>query len=141
MSKAWFWPANAVAMLATIAAAVIQPIVVLSVPCDVPVCDPHGYFAIFAAGPAVGVVVLAVVALVLLAIRHRAGFGVGLGAAAACAALLLWNGELLSGEVRWPIAGLTVVVAAVAFAGLRLAPDRVRQPRPGLPEPPYPTLG
>ncbi|MFI5691328.1 hypothetical protein ACIA58_05775 [Kribbella sp. NPDC051586] len=128
-------------MSATIAAAVVQPIVVLSVPCDASVCDAHGYFTIFATVPAAGVVVVALVALVLLVISRRAGFGAALGAAAACAALLFWNGDYVPGGVRWPIAALTAVVAVLAFAGLRLAPDRARRQQPGLEEPPYPSLG
>jgi hypothetical protein len=136
----WLWPANAVGALVIVASAAVQPIVVLSAPCDGPDCDPHGYVAIFAGVPAAGVAIIAVVAVLLLASRSRVGFGTLLGAAAASAALLLWFAGLVPVEVWLPIACVTVAVAVLAFAGLRYAPTRVRV-RPGLDEPPYPSLG
>jgi hypothetical protein len=139
-ARLWLWPANAVGALVLVAAADVQPIVFLSQPCDGPDCDPHGYFTIFAGVPAAGVAIVALTALVHLAARNRAGFGTMLGAAAASGLLLLWFAGLVAVEVWLPIAAVTVVVAVLAFAGLRFAPPRVRA-RPGLEEPPYPSLG
>jgi hypothetical protein len=69
-----------VGALVMVAAAAVQPIVVLSAPCDGPDCDPHGYIAIFASVPAAGVAIIALVAVVLLASRSRLGFGAVLAA-------------------------------------------------------------
>lgn len=55
-----------------------------------------------------------------------------------CAGLLVLFSRVLTGAVRWPIAAVIVLVAGLAFAGLRWAP--VRQ-RPQLAEPPYPPVG
>ena len=137
MPRTWLWPANALAMLVTAAAAIIQPVTMLSVPCDGPVCDPHGYIAIFSILPASGVAIMALVAFGLLIARNRAGFGTALGAAGTCAGLMVLFGNVLVDSVRGPVAGVTVVVAALAIAGLRLAPLRKAR---RLEEPPYPTL-
>ncbi|NIK55629.1 hypothetical protein [Kribbella shirazensis] len=136
MPRHWLWPANAIAMLVIAAAAILQPVTMLSAPCDMP-CDPHGYVAIFSIFPAGVVVIIALVALTLLIGRNRAGFGTALGAAGACAGLLVLFGPVLIAPVRWPVAAVCLLIAGLAIAGLRSAP--VRQ-RPRWEEPPYPTV-
>lgn len=125
-------------MLAIGAAAMIPPITIQAQPCGAPVCDPHGYVTIFTFVPAVGVALLALVGVLVLSSGYRAGFGIGLGAAVGCAGVLGLTGPDLPGRVLWPVAGVTVMVAGLALAGLRWAPVRVR---PRLEEPPYPSLG
>jgi hypothetical protein len=130
----WLWPANAVATLVTAAAAIVQPVAMLSAPCS-PECDPHGYVAIFSVIPVAGVVGITLIASTFLIARKRAGFGISLGASACCAGLVLMFGDLLAGPVRWSIVAAIVLAAALAIAGLRLVPRPSR-----LPQPPYPSL-
>jgi hypothetical protein len=140
MARQWLWPANAIGMLVIAAAAISQPVTMLSVPCDAPPgvpCDPHGYVAIFSSLPAGGVAILALIAFSLLVARSRVGFGAALAATGACAMLLVLFGPVLTGTVRWPIAVGTVAVAGLVLAGLRWAPERQR---PRLAEPPYPPV-
>lgn len=121
-TKAWLWPVNAVGMLVTAVAAILQPVTMLTWPCDDPACDPHGYVAIFSVFPTAFVVIVALIALGLLNGRRRSGFGVAIGAAAACAGMLVLFGEVLIGAVRWPLGAVTLVVAGLAIEGLRSAP-------------------
>ncbi len=121
-SKPWLWPANAVGMLAIAIAAVLQPVTMLSIPCDAPTCDPHGYVAIFSVFPTAFVVIVALSALGLLNGRKRSGFGVAIFAAAACGGMLLMFGAVLIAPVRWPLVAVTLVVAGLAIEGLRSAP-------------------
>ncbi|MFF0339324.1 hypothetical protein [Kribbella sp. NPDC004875] len=118
--------------------AILQPVTVLSATCVSAECDPHGYVAIFSTAPAVGVTAIAVIALVLLVRRSRAGFGTALGAAGGCAGMLAMFGEFLPVTLVWRLGAVTVAIAWLAIAGLRWAPARVR---PRLVEPPYPPLG
>ncbi|TCC43328.1 hypothetical protein [Kribbella sindirgiensis] len=121
-TKAWLWPVNAVGMLVIAVAAILQPVTMLTWPCDDPMCDPHGYVAIFSVFPTAFVVIVALIALGLLNGRRRSGFGVAIGAAAACAGMLVLFGEVLIGAVRWPLGAVTLVVAGLAIEGLRSAP-------------------
>jgi len=130
----WLWPANAVATLLTAAAAIVQPVAMLSAPCS-PQCDPHGYVAIFSVLPVTVVVGIALIALILLIARKKSGFGFGLAAAACSAGLAFLFADLLAGSVRWSILAALALVAALAIAGLRVVP-----PPPRLPEPRYPSL-
>ncbi|HWD80590.1 MAG TPA: hypothetical protein VG497_16965, partial [Kribbella sp.] len=108
------WWTNGLAMPLIAAAAIVQPIRINSAPCDAAECDPHGYVAIFTTVPAVGVALLALVALLVLSSGYRAGFGIALAAAAACGGLLVLTGPELSAQLRWCIVGLSMVVAALA---------------------------
>ncbi|TCC11614.1 hypothetical protein [Kribbella soli] len=126
-TKPWLWPANAVGMLVIVVAAILQPVTMLSMPCDEPTCDPHGYVAIFSVFPTAFVVIVALVALGLLNGRRRSGFGVAIGAAALCAGMLVLFGEILIAAVRWPLGVVTLVVAGLAIAGLRSAPVPARR--------------
>jgi hypothetical protein len=130
----WLWPANAIATLVTAAAAIVQPVAILSAPCG-PECDPHGYVAIFSVLPVAVVVGISLIALTLLIARKKSGFGTGLGAAVCCAGLAFLFARLLSGTVRWSILAALALVVALAIAGLRVVP---RSPR--LPDLPYPSL-
>lgn len=130
----WLWPANAVATLMTAAAAIVQPVAMLSAPCG-PVCDPHGYVAIFSVIPVAVVVGITLIALTLLIGRKKSGFGTSLGASACCAVLVLMFSALLPGTVRWSIVAALVLAAALAIAGLRFVPAPRR-----LPDPPYPSF-
>jgi hypothetical protein len=121
----WLWPANAVATLVTAAAAIVQPVAILSAPCS-PECDPHGFVAIFSVLPVAVVVGFSLIALTLLIARKRSGFGTSLGAGVCCAGLAILFTRLLPGPVRWSILAALVVVAALAIAGLRSVP---RSPR------------
>ena len=121
-AKPWLWPANAVGMLVIAVAAILQPVTMLSMPCDGPTCDPHGYVAIFSVFPTAFVVIVALIALGLLNGRRRSGFGVAIFAAAACAGMLLLFGAVLIAPVRWPLGAVTLVVAGLAIEGLRSAP-------------------
>ena len=109
-------------MLVIVVAAILQPVTMLSMPCDAPTCDPHGYVAIFSVFPTAFVVIVALIALGLLNGRRRSGFGVAIGAAAACAGMLVLFGAFLLAPVRWPLAVVTLAVAALAIEGLRSAP-------------------
>lgn len=121
-TKPWLWPANVVGMLVIAVAAILQPVAMLSMPCDAPTCDPHGYVAIFSVFATAFVVIVALIALGLLNGRRRSGFGVAIGAAAACAEMLLLFDEVLIAPVRWPLEAVTLVVAGLAIEGLRSAP-------------------
>jgi hypothetical protein len=134
--KRRLWWANGLAMPLIAAAAIVQPITINSAPCGAPECDPHGYILIFTTVPAVGVALLALLAVLVLSSGYRAGFGIALGAAAGCGGVLAFNAPGLSGELVWLIAGVSLVVAGLAVAGLRLVPVR-----PPLPDPPYPPIG
>ncbi|WP_350280112.1 hypothetical protein [Kribbella sp. HUAS MG21] len=52
-AREWLWPVNAAATVVTGAAAIAQPVTMLSAPCDMP-CDPHGYVAIAVPEPETG---------------------------------------------------------------------------------------
>ena len=119
----WLWPANAVATLVTAAAAIAQPVAMLSAPCG-PQCDPHGYVAIFSALPVAVVVGISLIALTLLIARKRSGFGTSLGAGICCAGLAVLFTRLLPDAVRWSILAALAVVVALAIAGLRGTPRR-----------------
>ncbi|MEV5960502.1 hypothetical protein AB0L70_01985 [Kribbella sp. NPDC051952] len=134
----WLWLANGIAVVVMGAAAILQPIAMLSAPCG-PNCDPHGYVAIFMMLPAVGIAGLALVALTLLIARSASGFGTGLAAAVCCGGLAFLLTNLLPGYVRWPILAAATLAVALAIAGLRLAPPAPRIPR-RLEEPPYPPM-
>ncbi|WP_133784113.1 hypothetical protein [Kribbella sp. VKM Ac-2571] len=109
-------------MLAIAIAAILQPVTMLSIPCDAPTCDPHGYVAIFSVFPTALVVIVALIALGLLNGRRRSGFGVAIFAAAACAGMLMMFGVFLIAPVRWPLAAVTLVAVGLAIEGLRSAP-------------------
>jgi hypothetical protein len=130
----WLWPANVVATLMTAAAAIVQPVAMLSAPCG-PTCDPHGYVAIFSIIPVACVVGITLIALTLLIGRRKSGFGTSLGASACCAGLVLMFSNILAGPVRWSIVAAVVLAAALAIAGLRFVPNLRR-----LPDPPYPSF-
>jgi hypothetical protein len=135
----WLWLANGIAVVVMGAAAIVQPIAVLSIPCG-PTCDPHGYVGIFMTIPAIGVAALALGALGQLIARSASGFGTGLAASICCGGLAFLLTNLLPGYVRWPILAAATVAAGLAIAGLRLAPPAPRI-RHALEEPPYPTIG
>ena len=124
-TKPWLWPANAIGMAVIAVAAILQPVTMLSMPCDELTCDPHGYVAIFSVFPTAFVVIVALVALGLLNGRRRSGFGVAIGAATLCAGMLVLFREVLIAPVRWPLGAVTLVVAGLAIEGLRSAPVRV----------------
>jgi hypothetical protein len=127
----WLWPANAVATLVTAAAAIVQPVAMLSPPCS-PTCDPHGYVAIFSIIPVACVVGITLIALTLLIGRKKSGFGTSLAASVCCAGLVLMFSRLLAGPVRWSIVAALVLAAALAIAGLRVIPSPRRSPYPSL---------
>jgi hypothetical protein len=123
--RTWLWPANAVGMVVIAVAAILQPVTMLSMPCDEPTCDPHGYVAIFSVFPTAFVVIVALIALGLLNGRRRSGFGVAIFAAVACAGMLMMFGVFLIAPVRWPLGVVTLVVVGLAIEGLRSAPAPV----------------